>query len=209
MPICGPESRAGQDESKVLEKTWNWSSYLATAGKAKPAPDELTTDWVLGQFSGKRGKAEQEYRQFVTWGIGKQIVWTEVRGQTIFGEEDFADRFVDHLRKNKEIPEITRSQKYRKRPALEKLFPDDILRTKRRRNRRIADAVERHGYLQREIADHLGLNYATVESLEASDNLPDPDVIAQEIVEDLEAALEQFREIVGDLGEKSASSYKE
>jgi type I restriction enzyme M protein len=38
------------------------------------------------------------------------------------------------------------------------------------------------------------------ESLEASDNLPDPDVIAQEIVEDLEAALEQFREIVGDLG---------
>jgi len=39
------------------------------------------------------------------------------------------------------------------------------------------------------------------ESLEASDNLPDPDVIAQEIVEDLEAALEQFREIVGDLGD--------
>jgi type I restriction enzyme M protein len=43
------------------------------------------------------------------------------------------------------------------------------------------------------------------ESLEASDNLPDPDVIAQEIVEDLEAALEQFREIVGDLGEKKAT----
>jgi len=38
------------------------------------------------------------------------------------------------------------------------------------------------------------------DSLEASDNLPDPDVIALEIVEDLEAALEQFREIVGDLG---------
>jgi type I restriction enzyme M protein len=36
--------------------------------------------------------------------------------------------------------------------------------------------------------------------LEASDNLPYPDVIAQEIVEDLEAALEQFREIVGDFG---------
>ena len=38
------------------------------------------------------------------------------------------------------------------------------------------------------------------ESLEESDNLPDPDVIAQEIVEDLEAALEQFREIAADLG---------
>jgi len=38
------------------------------------------------------------------------------------------------------------------------------------------------------------------ESLEDSDNLPDPDVLAQEIVEDLEAALEQFREIAADLG---------
>jgi type I restriction enzyme M protein len=37
------------------------------------------------------------------------------------------------------------------------------------------------------------------ESLEESDNLPDPDVLAQEIVEDLEAALEQFREIASDL----------
>ncbi|MDF0644276.1 MAG: class I SAM-dependent DNA methyltransferase [Nitrospira sp.] len=38
------------------------------------------------------------------------------------------------------------------------------------------------------------------ESLEASDNLPNPDVIAQEIVDDLEAALEQFRLIANDLG---------
>jgi type I restriction enzyme M protein len=42
------------------------------------------------------------------------------------------------------------------------------------------------------------------ESLEASDNLPDPDVIAQEIVDDLEAALEQFRLIANDLGEKGS-----
>ncbi|MBI5450829.1 MAG: N-6 DNA methylase, partial [Gammaproteobacteria bacterium] len=38
------------------------------------------------------------------------------------------------------------------------------------------------------------------DSLADSDNLPAPDVIAQEIVEDLEAALAQFREIAGDLG---------
>lgn len=40
------------------------------------------------------------------------------------------------------------------------------------------------------------------ESLEDSENLPDPDILAQEIVEDLEAALEQFREIASDLGEE-------
>jgi type I restriction enzyme M protein len=41
------------------------------------------------------------------------------------------------------------------------------------------------------------------ESLEDTENLPDPDVIAEEIVEDLEAALEQFRLIAEDLGEES------
>jgi type I restriction enzyme M protein len=38
------------------------------------------------------------------------------------------------------------------------------------------------------------------DSLADSDNLPAPAVIAQEIVEDLQAALEQFRLIAGDLG---------
>ena len=37
-------------------------------------------------------------------------------------------------------------------------------------------------------------------SLEDSENLPEPAVLATEIVEDLEAALEQFREIAEDLG---------
>jgi len=37
------------------------------------------------------------------------------------------------------------------------------------------------------------------ESLEDSANLPPPDIIAQEIVEDLEAALAQFAEIAADL----------
>jgi type I restriction enzyme M protein len=42
------------------------------------------------------------------------------------------------------------------------------------------------------------------ESLSESENLPDPDVLAQEIVDDLESALEQFREISADLGQQSA-----
>lgn len=39
----------------------------------------------------------------------------------------------------------------------------------------------------------------TDESLEDSANLSDPDIIAAEIVEDLEAALSQFATIAGDL----------
>ena len=42
------------------------------------------------------------------------------------------------------------------------------------------------------------------DSLADSDNLPPPEMIAQEIVDDLEAALEQFRLIAGDLGGEGA-----
>ena len=42
------------------------------------------------------------------------------------------------------------------------------------------------------------------DSLEDSDNLPAPGLLAQEIVDDLEAALEQFRLIAEDLGEETA-----
>ncbi len=43
------------------------------------------------------------------------------------------------------------------------------------------------------------------ESLEESANLPDPDILAAEIAEDLEAALAQFREMIGDVDEAVAS----
>src|SRR5437773_12137625 len=43
--------------------------------------------------------------------------------------------------------------------------------------------------------DSLDIFWLRDESLEESDNLPDSDILAQEIVVDLKAALEQFREI--------------
>lgn len=42
------------------------------------------------------------------------------------------------------------------------------------------------------------------DSLEDLDSLPEPDVLAAEIVENLEAALEQFRSVAGELAETSA-----
>ena len=47
------------------------------------------------------------------------------------------------------------------------------------------------------------------ESLADSDNLPEPEVIAQEIVEDLQAALEQFRLIASDLGADVAEAQEQ
>jgi len=44
------------------------------------------------------------------------------------------------------------------------------------------------------------------ESLEDSANLPDPDVLGKEILEELESALEQFKGIVEELGENETTS---
>ena len=41
------------------------------------------------------------------------------------------------------------------------------------------------------------------ESLEDMKNLPDPDILARDIAENLESALEQFRSIYEDLEEKN------
>ena len=45
----------------------------------------------------------------------------------------------------------------------------------------------------------LDIFWLTDESLEDAENLPDPDVLAGKIAENLEAALEQFSSISGDL----------
>jgi type I restriction enzyme M protein len=55
--------------------------------------------------------------------------------------------------------------------------------------------------MQRDKAS-LDIFWVRDESLENSDNLPDPDVLAAEIVDDLQAALEQFSGIYEDLQEE-------
>ena len=156
--------------ARMAEKPeeYRWSSYLATAGKAQPHPC-LTSDWVLSQFSGKRGKAEQEYRKFVSWGIGQKTIWTEVRGQALLGEEGFVDKLVDHLKKHKDIPEIPRGQRYAHRPSLGKLLRDGKNSTGAKRRKQVLEAVERYGYRQKEIADHLGLHYSLISRIVKGD----------------------------------------
>jgi hypothetical protein len=149
--------------AKMAEKpeAFLWSSYLATAGMAKPHSC-LTTDWVLGQFSGKRDKAASEYRQFVSWGIGQKTVWTEVRGQALLGEDDFVEKLSERLKKQKDVPEIPRSQRYAHRPSLEKLLPGEARLNPRKRRGLIQKAVEQYGYRQQELAAHLGIHYSSI-----------------------------------------------
>jgi hypothetical protein len=140
---------------------WRWSGYGATAGREKPAPC-LTTSWVLGQFNRNRGKAEREYREYVRLGTGKESIWRGVKGQTILGEDDFVDRLTEYLERHKDVPEISKSQRYADRPALETLFGGSILKDRAKRDRVIREAVEKFGYTQRAVADYLGFHFTYV-----------------------------------------------
>ncbi len=150
--------RAGMVEQP---ERWTWSSHQATAGQRKPPPC-LTTAWVLGQFSAKRGRAERAYRQFVREGIGKAAIWGAVRAQSLLGGEEFVETLRAHLRGHQAIPEIPKSQRYLRRPGLPALFTDEVLRERRKRDRAIARAVEEHGYSQRAVADQLGMHFASI-----------------------------------------------
>src|SRR2546421_5390457 len=72
---------------------------------------------------------------------------------------------------------------------------------KNRHERKETDRFKSFTYEELTKRDKLNLDifWLKDESLEDSANLPDPDIIAAEIVEDLEAALSQFAAIASDL----------
>jgi putative transposase len=131
---------------------WPWSSYRATAGLGA-APTWLTVEWVLGQF-GKRVKpAQARYRQFVAEGVGVPSPWRQLIGQIYLGSEPFVARHQP----GGVIREIPRRQTQARRPGLETLVGGD-----RDWRAGLLEAYQRYGYRLREIADHVGVHYATV-----------------------------------------------
>jgi ActR/RegA family two-component response regulator len=81
------------------------------------------------------------------------------------GEDKFVDGLADLLKKLRQVPEIPRGQRYANRPTLEKISQEGILSNKRKRDEKIAEAVERYAYRQSEIARHLSLHVSTVSNI--------------------------------------------
>ncbi|MEF9475114.1 MAG: helix-turn-helix domain-containing protein [Candidatus Mariimomonas ferrooxydans] len=143
---------------------WKWSSYRATAGRGK-SHSCLQTDWVSGQFGRRRTRAERRYREFVKAGIGEKDIWKDVQGQSILGEEGFVETLLDYVKGYKEIQDIPKEQRYIDRPKLQDIFSDKELSEKKKRNKKIFEAIDRYGYSQREIARYLGMHYASISRL--------------------------------------------
>ncbi len=69
------------------------------------------------------------------------------------------------MRGYEEVGEIPRVQSHLHRPSLERLFKGGVMKDKGRRYRKIEEAVARHGYSQREVADYLGMHYSTLSKI--------------------------------------------
>lgn len=147
---------------------WKWSSYRATAGMEK-AHSCLTTDWILGRFDNRKKRAQTQYREFVGAGIGKETIWTAVKGQSLLGGDGFIQEHLGYVKGYEEVKEIPRSQRHLARPALEDLMGTAALVNRKKRNTAIRRAVHEYGYSQREIADHLHLHYSTISRLAGKD----------------------------------------
>ena len=133
-------------------RLWTWSSYRGTAGEIA-APVWLTTDWVLGQFGARTREAQRRYCEFVAEGRGGARPWAQLQGQIYLG----SDEFIAQHQPDRVIREIPRSQTQARRLPLREVF-----QRRGPQARLIYLAYRQYGYRLQEIADHLGVHYATV-----------------------------------------------
>lgn len=150
--------------AKIVKKPdeWKRSSYKSIAGKER-AEKFLTIDWILGQFGNDRKAAQREYCEFVREGMGQESIWKELKGRSFLGENKFAEKFLRHIKRNDQIKEVPKKQRYIGRPELDVLFKN--IEARQQRNKKIVEAVERYGYSQIEVAGYLKMHYSTISRL--------------------------------------------
>jgi len=140
---------------------WKWSSYRGTIGLVKK-PSFLTDDWILSQFDGRKGVAARKYRRFVIEGIDKESPWEALKGQIFYGTDEFIEQLSGLLDEKGNMKEVPRLQRYVARPPLSELFRGKKGKEREAGDEAIYAAYVRYGYTMREIAEHLGLHYATM-----------------------------------------------
>jgi REP element-mobilizing transposase RayT len=141
---------------------YRWSSYAATAGLVD-APEFLSTDWLLKQFSKQKKTAEQQYQKFVHAGIGGPSPWLKLRRQILLGDDDFVANMAALLSDVGEIREYQLTQRRNSRPSLQKLFAK--AKDKESRNEAIRSAHIQHLYSLNEIGQFVGLHFATISKI--------------------------------------------
>lgn len=153
---------------------WPWSSYAMTCDDA-PAPDWLHTDWLLGQFSDKRGVAVHAYREFVAAGRDMASPLANTRHQLVLGDEEFVRRFGGGA-----LP-VDKAETIRTHKQAVALALHEYRANFEDRREAMARAYQSGAYTMAEVAEHFSVHYQTVsrairyfEAAECVNVRPDP-----------------------------------
>ncbi len=130
--------------------SYPWSSYAGTAGLKTP-PSFLTIQGILSHFSENEALAQKLYREFVYQGIGQETQCSLLGNVQLLSEG------------GKAIKEIIKKQRTLNRPSLDDVFMQ--FSSREERNERIYRAFVEFGYMQKEIADFLGLASSTMSEI--------------------------------------------
>ena len=134
---------------------WPWSSYRTTIGKT-PTPAWLTIDFLLSQFSARKGEARERYVRFVAEGKEQPTIWTQLRGQIYLGDEAFIKKLHQRHRPDDRLKEIPRAQ--RRAPAKPLAHYVRLPDTEHG----MQSAYASGAYTLAQIAAHFGVHYSTV-----------------------------------------------
>lgn len=141
-------------------RQYKWSSYKITS-ESSDVPKYLYTDWILGYFGKERKKAQVSYRKFIKDGLHAEDPHKKIKSGLLLGSPQFIHWIWETQTNGSEkIKEHSREQRIIGRPTLKELF--DEVTTKEERDLAIKLARFRCGYLNTEIANHLGLHWTTV-----------------------------------------------
>ena len=99
---------------------WRWSSYLATIGETEKS-DWLETNWILGQFSRAKKRAEEAYKRFVADGVGGPSPWRDLQGQIWLGEKAFLEK-MERIIERENLEEVPLAQTIPSRPTRAAIF---------------------------------------------------------------------------------------
>lgn len=152
--------RAGLVESP---DEWKWSSFRQIAGIDEKGVVFLQTDWMLSQFGKSKKVAREKYVEYVKSSeAAEDKPFENVVSGTILGRAEFVRQFDEPIWEKDEVEELRRKHRHVNRPPLSALLSTEPDYELDDRNKKIYEAVFDYGYRQKEIADYLGMHYASV-----------------------------------------------
>ena len=137
-------------------RDWKWSSFRATIGVVL-CPEWLDREWLLSSFAKRQSVAIDKFKRFVAEGKNQPSPWDNLKNQIFLGDEQFVERMLDHVKKDKRLSEIPKAQRRVKVKSIE-----DYARDSDSRNLAIVSAYRNGAFTLAEIGEYFGLHYSTV-----------------------------------------------